>query len=85
MFVLIAPSSFFKGLHSTSGSFLKSQRLSHPIVEVDEDNAESAQLPQASGISVSLSRDSLESNGKTVQDIQTFFSFTSLDVYLGSN
>ncbi|XP_015283449.1 PREDICTED: LOW QUALITY PROTEIN: centrosomal protein of 162 kDa [Gekko japonicus] len=54
------------GIRGTSGSFLKSQRLSHPILEVDEDNAESAQLPQATGISVSLSRDSLETNDSVV-------------------
>ncbi|XP_077161461.1 centrosomal protein of 162 kDa isoform X2 [Paroedura picta] len=54
------------GIRGTRGSFLKSQRLSHPIVEIDEDNAESTQLPQESGISVSLSRDSLETNDSVV-------------------
>ncbi|KAL8186131.1 UNVERIFIED_CONTAM: hypothetical protein K2H54_064660 [Gekko kuhli] len=62
----IPPSNIQSGLRGTSGSFLKSQGLSHPIVEVDEDNAESAQLPQATGISVSLSRDSLETNDSVV-------------------
>ncbi|XP_054834612.1 centrosomal protein of 162 kDa isoform X3 [Eublepharis macularius] len=56
------------GIRGTRGSFLKSQRLSHLIVEVDEDNAESSQkqLPEADGISVSLSRDSLETNDSVV-------------------
>ncbi|XP_048351023.1 centrosomal protein of 162 kDa isoform X2 [Sphaerodactylus townsendi] len=54
------------GIPGTRGSFLKSQRLSQPIVEADEDNAESTLLPQASGISVSLSRDSLETNDSVV-------------------
>nr|XP_056712306.1 centrosomal protein of 162 kDa [Euleptes europaea] len=55
-----------EGIRGTSGSFLKSRRLSHPIVEVDENNAESTQPLQASGISVSLSRDSLEMNDSVV-------------------
>uniref|UniRef100_A0A8D0GN91 Centrosomal protein of 162 kDa n=1 Tax=Sphenodon punctatus TaxID=8508 RepID=A0A8D0GN91_SPHPU len=47
----------------TNGSFLKSERTSQPIVEVDEeDHAENLQLQKSDGVSVSLSRDSLEIN-----------------------
>ncbi|XP_062980971.1 centrosomal protein of 162 kDa [Elgaria multicarinata webbii] len=54
------------GIRGTSGSFLKSKRLSHSIVEVDEDNAEGVQLQQPNVVSVSLSRDSLETNDSVV-------------------
>ncbi|XP_066468584.1 centrosomal protein of 162 kDa [Tiliqua scincoides] len=47
-------------IYGSSGSFLKSRRLSHSIVEVDEDHAEGIHLQQTGGVSVSLSRDSLE-------------------------
>ncbi|XP_044278092.1 centrosomal protein of 162 kDa isoform X1 [Varanus komodoensis] len=53
------------GIHGRRGSFLKSKRLSHSIVEVDEDNAEGIQLQQPN-VSVSLSRDSLETNDSVV-------------------
>ncbi|KAM6459883.1 centrosomal protein of 162 kDa isoform 1-T3 [Liasis olivaceus] len=54
------------GMHDTSSSFLKSRRLSPSIVEVDEDFGEGIQLPQLHGVSVSLSKDSLESNDSVV-------------------
>ncbi|XP_053143125.1 centrosomal protein of 162 kDa isoform X2 [Hemicordylus capensis] len=54
------------GVHGSGGSFLKSQRLSHSIQEVDEDHVEVAQLQQTGGVSVSLSRDSLETNDSVV-------------------
>ncbi|XP_062837180.1 centrosomal protein of 162 kDa isoform X2 [Anolis carolinensis] len=54
------------GKHGTNGSFLKSRRLSHSIVEVDEDHVEGIQSCQPSGVSASLSRDSLETNGSVV-------------------
>nr|XP_034965347.1 centrosomal protein of 162 kDa isoform X2 [Zootoca vivipara] len=54
------------GIRSASGSFLKSRRLSHAIMEVDEDHAGSIQLQQPSGVSVSLSKDSLETNDSVV-------------------
>ncbi|XP_042299429.1 uncharacterized protein LOC121917481 [Sceloporus undulatus] len=55
-----------EGKHGTSGSFLKSQRLSHSLVEVDEDHVEGIQLHQPTGASVSLSKDSLETNDSVV-------------------
>ncbi|XP_053143126.1 centrosomal protein of 162 kDa isoform X3 [Hemicordylus capensis] len=55
-----------EGVHGSGGSFLKSQRLSHSIQEVDEDHVEVAQLQQTGGVSVSLSRDSLETNDSVV-------------------
>uniref|UniRef100_A0A8D0DVS9 Centrosomal protein of 162 kDa n=1 Tax=Salvator merianae TaxID=96440 RepID=A0A8D0DVS9_SALMN len=54
------------GLNSTSGSFLKSRRLSRAIVEVDEDPTENVHLQQPCGVSVSLSKDSLETNDSVV-------------------
>ncbi|KAJ6665778.1 hypothetical protein lerEdw1_001250 [Lerista edwardsae] len=48
------------GMYGSSGSFLKSRRLSRSIVEVDEDHVEGIQLQRTAGVSVSLSRDSLE-------------------------
>ncbi|XP_028578733.2 centrosomal protein of 162 kDa isoform X5 [Podarcis muralis] len=54
------------GIRSTSSSFLKSRRLSHAILEADEDHAGSIQLQQPSGVSVSLSKDSLETNDSVV-------------------
>ncbi|XP_034965353.2 centrosomal protein of 162 kDa isoform X4 [Zootoca vivipara] len=54
------------GIRSASCSFLKSRRLSHAIMEVDEDHAGSIQLQQPSGVSVSLSKDSLETNDSVV-------------------
>lgn len=51
----------------TSQSFLKSNRTSQPIEEVDEDEyAEKAQPPQADHGSVSISRDSLEPDDSVV-------------------
>nr|XP_060608963.1 centrosomal protein of 162 kDa isoform X1 [Anolis sagrei ordinatus] len=55
-----------EGKHGASGSFLKSRRLSHSIVEMDEDHVEGIQPGQPSGVSASLSRDSLETNGSVV-------------------
>nr|XP_028578733.1 centrosomal protein of 162 kDa isoform X5 [Podarcis muralis] len=54
------------GIRSTNSSFLKSRRLSHAILEVDEDHAGSSRLQQPSGVSVSLSKDSLETNDSVV-------------------
>lgn len=51
-------------MYGSSGSFLKSRRLSRSIVEVDEDHVEGVQFQQTGGVSVSLSRDSLEGNSK---------------------
>lgn len=53
-------------IYGSSGSFLKSRRLSHSIVEVDEDHAEGIQLQQTGRVSVSVSRDSLEDNDSVV-------------------
>lgn len=53
-------------MYGSSGSFLKSRRLSRSIVEVDEDHVEGFQLQQTGGVSVSLSRDSLEDNDSVV-------------------
>ncbi|KAM3855938.1 centrosomal protein of 162 kDa isoform 2-T2 [Vipera latastei] len=54
------------GIPDTSNDFLKSRRLSPSIEEVDEDFEEDVQLPQLHGVSVSLSKDSLESNDSVV-------------------
>uniref|UniRef100_A0A670YK95 Centrosomal protein of 162 kDa n=1 Tax=Pseudonaja textilis TaxID=8673 RepID=A0A670YK95_PSETE len=54
------------GIRDTSNSFLKSRKLSPSIEEVDEDFGEDLQLPQLHGVSVSLSKDSLESNDSVV-------------------
>ncbi|XP_061479242.1 centrosomal protein of 162 kDa [Rhineura floridana] len=54
------------GIRGTSGSFLKSRRPSHAIVEVDEDHAGGIQLQQTHGVSGSLSKDSLETNDSVV-------------------
>ncbi|XP_026520935.1 centrosomal protein of 162 kDa [Notechis scutatus] len=54
------------GIRDTSNSFLKSQKLSPSIEEVDEDFGEDLQLPQLHGVSDSLSKDSLESNDSVV-------------------
>uniref|UniRef100_A0A6J0TJH8 Centrosomal protein of 162 kDa n=1 Tax=Pogona vitticeps TaxID=103695 RepID=A0A6J0TJH8_9SAUR len=54
------------GTHSTSGSFLKSRRLSRCVMEEDENQAEEIQIQQPNGVSVSLSRDSLETNDSVV-------------------
>ncbi|XP_015680701.1 centrosomal protein of 162 kDa [Protobothrops mucrosquamatus] len=50
----------------TSNHFLKSRKLSPSIEEVDEDFGDDLQLPQLHGVSVSLSKDSLESNDSVV-------------------
>ncbi|KAH0622116.1 hypothetical protein JD844_024130 [Phrynosoma platyrhinos] len=62
----MALSNNLSGKHGTSGSFLKSKRLSQSLVEVDEDHVEGIQLHQPSGASVSLSKDSLETNDSVV-------------------
>ncbi|ETE71491.1 Protein QN1-like protein, partial [Ophiophagus hannah] len=54
------------GIRDISNSFLKSRKLSPSIEEVDEDFGEDLQLPQLHGVSVSLSKDSLESNDSVV-------------------
>uniref|UniRef100_A0A2D4JQ99 Centrosomal protein of 162 kDa n=1 Tax=Micrurus lemniscatus lemniscatus TaxID=129467 RepID=A0A2D4JQ99_MICLE len=54
------------GIRDTSNSFLKSRKLSPSIEEVDEDFGEDPQLLQLHGVSVSLSKDSLESNDSVV-------------------
>ncbi|XP_039190438.1 centrosomal protein of 162 kDa isoform X3 [Crotalus tigris] len=54
------------GIPDTSNNFLKSRKLSPSIEEVDEDFGEDLQLPQLHGVSVSLSKDSLESNDSVV-------------------
>ncbi|XP_067416847.1 centrosomal protein of 162 kDa [Emydura macquarii macquarii] len=49
------------GMLGTNGSFLKSQKDSHPLVAVDEEaHAGKMQLQKSDGVSISLSRDSLE-------------------------
>uniref|UniRef100_A0A674JBC4 Centrosomal protein of 162 kDa n=1 Tax=Terrapene triunguis TaxID=2587831 RepID=A0A674JBC4_9SAUR len=49
------------GMLGTNGSFLKSQKDSHPIMEVDEEaHTGKMQLQKSDGVSISLSRDSLE-------------------------
>ncbi|XP_050806039.1 centrosomal protein of 162 kDa isoform X3 [Gopherus flavomarginatus] len=55
------------GMLGTSGSFLKSQKDSHPTVEVDEEaHTGKMQLQRSHGVSVSLSRDSLEPDDSVV-------------------
>ncbi|XP_058031640.1 centrosomal protein of 162 kDa isoform X2 [Ahaetulla prasina] len=54
------------GIRDTSNTFLKSRKLSPSIEEVDEAFGEDLQLPQLHGVSVSLSKDSLESNDSVV-------------------
>ncbi|XP_037750345.1 centrosomal protein of 162 kDa isoform X5 [Chelonia mydas] len=55
------------GMLRTNGSFLKSQKDSHPIVEVDEEaHTGKMQLQKSDGISISLSRDSLEPDDSVV-------------------
>ncbi|KAJ7341706.1 hypothetical protein JRQ81_006514 [Phrynocephalus forsythii] len=54
------------GTHGTNDNFLKSQRLSRCVMEVDGDQAEEIQIQQPNGVSVSLSRDSLETNDSVV-------------------
>ncbi|EMP42599.1 Protein quail neuroretina 1 [Chelonia mydas] len=62
------PHSIFQsGMLRTNGSFLKSQKDSHPIVEVDEEaHTGKMQLQKSDGISISLSRDSLEPDDSVV-------------------
>ncbi|XP_053880186.1 centrosomal protein of 162 kDa isoform X3 [Malaclemys terrapin pileata] len=51
----------------TNGSFLKSQKDSHPIMEVDEEaHTGKMQLQKNDGVSISLSRDSLEPDDSVV-------------------
>nr|XP_025045582.1 centrosomal protein of 162 kDa isoform X6 [Pelodiscus sinensis] len=51
----------------TNGSFLKSQKHSQPIVEVDEEaHTGKMQLQKSDGVSISLSRDSLEPDDSVV-------------------
>ncbi|XP_075779941.1 centrosomal protein of 162 kDa isoform X4 [Pelodiscus sinensis] len=51
----------------TNGSFLKSQKHSQPIVEVDEEaHSGKMQLQKSDGVSISLSRDSLEPDDSVV-------------------
>ncbi|TFK12623.1 Centrosomal protein of 162 kDa [Platysternon megacephalum] len=55
------------GMLGTNGSFLKSQKDSHPIMEVDEEaHTGKMQLQKSDGVSVSLSRDSLEPDDSVV-------------------
>nr|XP_032639313.1 centrosomal protein of 162 kDa-like isoform X2 [Chelonoidis abingdonii] len=55
------------GMLGTNGSFLKSQKDSHPTVEVDEEaHTGKLQLQRSDGVSVSLSRDSLEPDDSVV-------------------
>ncbi|XP_044867506.1 centrosomal protein of 162 kDa isoform X2 [Mauremys mutica] len=55
------------GMLGTNGSFLKSQKDSHPTVEVDEEtHPGKMQLQKSDGVSVSLSRDSLEPDDSVV-------------------
>ncbi|XP_070589253.1 centrosomal protein of 162 kDa isoform X2 [Erythrolamprus reginae] len=53
------------GIRDTGNNFLKSRKLSPSIEEVDEEFGD-LQLPQLHGVSVSLSKDSLESNDSVV-------------------
>ncbi|XP_053880185.1 centrosomal protein of 162 kDa isoform X2 [Malaclemys terrapin pileata] len=55
------------GMLGTNGSFLKSQKDSHPIMEVDEEaHTGKMQLQKNDGVSISLSRDSLEPDDSVV-------------------
>ncbi|XP_019352401.1 centrosomal protein of 162 kDa isoform X1 [Alligator mississippiensis] len=55
------------GMLGTNGSFLKSQKSSQPLAETDEGaRVEMMQLQKNDGVSVSLSRDSLETNDSVV-------------------
>ncbi|XP_074847055.1 centrosomal protein of 162 kDa isoform X2 [Carettochelys insculpta] len=55
------------GTVGTNGSFLKSQKNSQPVVEVDEEaHTGKLQLQKSDGVSVSLSRDSLEPDASVV-------------------
>ncbi|XP_043366546.1 centrosomal protein of 162 kDa isoform X3 [Dermochelys coriacea] len=55
------------GMLRTNGSFLKSQKDSHPIVDVNEEaHTGKMQLQKSDGVSISLSRDSLEPDDSVV-------------------
>ncbi|XP_034621994.1 centrosomal protein of 162 kDa isoform X2 [Trachemys scripta elegans] len=55
------------GMLGTNGSFLKSQKDSHPIMEVDEEaHTGKMQLQKNDDVSISLSRDSLEPDDSVV-------------------
>lgn len=48
-----------------NGSFVKIQNASQPVGETDENtHVEKMQLQKSNGVAVSLSRDSLETNGE---------------------
>ncbi|NXH74321.1 CE162 protein, partial [Hydrobates tethys] len=55
------------GMLGTSGSFVKIQKTSQPMGETDENmHVEKMQLQKSDGVAVSLSRDSLETNGSVL-------------------
>nr|XP_013804326.1 PREDICTED: centrosomal protein of 162 kDa [Apteryx mantelli mantelli] len=63
----IPHSDFQSGMFGSSGSFVKLLKTSQPVGEADENtHAEKMPFQKSNGVSVSLSRDSLETNGSTV-------------------
>lgn len=57
--------TFFLGMLTANGNFVKIQNTSQPVGESRENmDVEKMQLQKSSGDAVSLSRDSLETNGE---------------------
>lgn len=57
--------TFFLGMCGANGSFVKIQNNSQPMGETEENmHVEKVQLQKSNGVAVSLSRDSLETNGE---------------------
>ena len=56
---------FFLGMLGANGGFSKIKNTSQPMEESDENtHPEKMQLQKSNGVSVSLNRDSLETNGE---------------------
>lgn len=57
--------TFFLGMLGANGSFVKIQNASQPMGESSENmHVEKMQLRKSNGVAVSLSKDSLETNGE---------------------
>lgn len=57
--------TFFLGMLGANGSFVKVQNTLQPMGETDENmHVEKMQLKKSNDIAISLSRDSLETNGE---------------------
>lgn len=52
-------------------SYLKTKKMSPPVLEADEESAEKIQFLKSSGTSL-LSVDSLEANGKTWEEYLSY-------------